>query len=54
MKSEDGKGSSPDKFEPVVSGPPRELKTRDDLKRPNPYLNDWVQVATRAAKKTSR
>lgn len=31
-------------FEQIVNAPPRELKTSDDLKKPNAYCHDWISV----------
>jgi len=41
-----------EEYRPVVTSQPRELRSLEDLKRPNPYLNDWTQIAAKAAKKT--
>lgn len=35
-------------YSPIVRSDPKELKSFDELARPNAYLNDWTQVATKA------
>ena len=45
-KEKEGTGG----YSPIVPSAPKDLNSFEDLKRPNPYLNDWVQVATRSLK----
>lgn len=54
--SDDKKTSSDKKgYREIVSGSEKPLKSFDELKRPNAYLNDWTQVATKSQKsKTSK
>lgn len=52
--SDDKNGSSDKKeYREIVSSSEKPLKSFDDLRKPNAYLNDWTQVATKGQKSKS-
>lgn len=44
------KGAQQGQYSAIVTSSPKPLKSSDEMRRPNAYLNDWTHVATKDTK----